>query len=316
MSTFSIVIPTRNEANDIERTLDALLQLDPPAHEILVVDDSTDETPALVGRYAERGVHLIHPGGGGRCEARNLGIQRATGDIVVILNADVHLPADFLGRLAPYYADGADMVLVHSHVANPEALFARYVDTVAKQRYPALAPLLWTEGFSCRRSLALQCNLFPVGYLVPLVAGEDAEFGRRMLAIGARKVGADDIHVQHVAPAAFQEFWDIRKGRGRGSAQVHMLLRHWGLPLMLAWNAAKWVRFSAMLALIAPALWVNGRHARHSPHGWRDVLPLTYAWTIDQLAMLVGEHQEAWRIQRARRRAGAGRPAVVPPLLG
>lgn len=316
--TFSIVIPTRNEANDIEKTLDALVSLQPRAAEILVIDDSTDNTPELVRAYESRGVRLIHPGGGGRCEARNRGIQAATGEVVVILNADVHLPIDFLSRLEPYYAKGADMVLVQSSVANTEALLARYVDTVAKQRYPSLAPLLWTEGFSCRRSLALACGGFPTGHLVPLVAGEDAEFGRQMLAHGARKGTADDILVQHVAPAEFKEFWHIRKGRGRGSAQVHMLLWGWRTPIMLAWNAIKWLRFAVSLGLMVPALRINWHHSQHSALGRRDTIPLTMAWAIDQLAMLVGEHQETWRIFHARRQKSAFKntPAPAPSALG
>ncbi len=32
----------------------------------------------------------------GRCEARNIGIQEADGEILIILNADVHLPKNLL----------------------------------------------------------------------------------------------------------------------------------------------------------------------------------------------------------------------------
>ena len=80
---FSIIIPTYNEAADIAATLEALLGLDYGDKEIIVVDDSTDRTPEIVRRYVDRGVRLIHPGGGGRCEARNLGIREAAGEVVV-----------------------------------------------------------------------------------------------------------------------------------------------------------------------------------------------------------------------------------------
>ncbi len=103
---FSIIIPTYNEARDIVATLESLLALDYPDREIIVVDDSTDRTPEIVRGYAAQGVRLIHPGGGGRCEARNLGIRKASGEVVVLLNADVRLPADFLRRLACHYQRG------------------------------------------------------------------------------------------------------------------------------------------------------------------------------------------------------------------
>ena len=59
---FSIIIPAHNEEMDIAATLEALLALDYPDREILVVDDSSDRTPETVGGYARQGVRLIHPG--------------------------------------------------------------------------------------------------------------------------------------------------------------------------------------------------------------------------------------------------------------
>jgi uncharacterized protein (DUF2126 family) len=72
----SIVIPARNEVRDIAATLDTILAIDYEPKEILVVDDSTDETPDIVVRYAGRGVRLIHreQNRNGCCGARNLGM--------------------------------------------------------------------------------------------------------------------------------------------------------------------------------------------------------------------------------------------------
>ena len=58
---FSIVVPTYNEENDIAGTLDALVALDYPDKETVVVDDSTDSTPTIVGRYAAQDVRLVRP---------------------------------------------------------------------------------------------------------------------------------------------------------------------------------------------------------------------------------------------------------------
>jgi len=89
---FSIVIPTYNEEKDIGATLDSLLGLRYSDKEIVVVDDSTDTTPQIVSAYAGRGVKLIRPEvRKGRCEARNIGVRASSGDVVVILNADVLL---------------------------------------------------------------------------------------------------------------------------------------------------------------------------------------------------------------------------------
>ncbi len=189
---FSIIIPTYNEAGDIAATLEALLGLDYGDKEIIVVDDSTDRTPEIVRRYADRGLRLIHPGGGGRCEARNIGIREAVGEVVVVLNADVRLPVDFLQRLAYHYQHGADYVLVAARVANRQDLFGRYVDCVSDVFYAQAARcnydiMEWTEGFSCRKEAALKAGLFPTGFPVPICAGEDGFFGQGLRAIQAKK---------------------------------------------------------------------------------------------------------------------------------
>src|SRR6185369_48454 len=95
-SLITIVIPTRNEAADITDTLEACLALDDSAKEILVIDDSVDDTPDVVRLFADRGVRLFHRerNSNGCCGARNEGIRRATGEIVVLLNADARPAPD------------------------------------------------------------------------------------------------------------------------------------------------------------------------------------------------------------------------------
>ena len=97
---FSIIIPTYNEENDIRGTLESLLELTYKNKEIIIVDDSNDNTPNIIREYSEQGVKLVIPElRRGRCEARNIGIRESIGDILVILNADVILPNDFLEKI-------------------------------------------------------------------------------------------------------------------------------------------------------------------------------------------------------------------------
>ena len=81
--SFSLIIPTRNEAEDIRHTLERCLALDYDRKEIIVVDDSSDETPRIVSEYAARGVRLIHreENVDGCCGARNAGMRAAPGSV-------------------------------------------------------------------------------------------------------------------------------------------------------------------------------------------------------------------------------------------
>src|SRR3989344_5290464 len=95
---FSIIIPSYNEGEDIRLSIESAITQKYPNKEILVVDDSSDSTPKIINEYAKKGVRFINGPRNGCCEARNLGIKTATGDIIVLLNADVVLPSDFLER--------------------------------------------------------------------------------------------------------------------------------------------------------------------------------------------------------------------------
>lgn len=299
---FSIVVPTYNEEQDIAETLKSLVVLDWPDYEVLVVDDSTDHTPDIVRSFQPQGVRLITPEKReGRCGARNLGILDSSGEIVIILNADVRLPMNFLHQIAAHYEQGADYVLVRSEVENVEDLFARYLDAVSRVEYYGTDSqfMEWTEGFSCRRKMAIDAGLFPTGYAVPLCAGEDGVFGANLRKLGARKRIDLDIVVTHVAPASLSEYWYIRKGRGQGSPQVRRFLEGWSYGQIALRASLRVARTLLMSVTLLPMLWVCYRYAKASPRGRADLFPFCWAWLIEQIAFSVGEWKSLFQICKA-----------------
>ncbi len=110
----SVIIPARNEAALISSVLDAVLasvrilptcgpanhlpdlpiHLDTTAAEIIVIDnESTDQTPAIVQDYANRyGVHLLHCSIPFAASARNHGVAASRGRILVFVDADTLIP--------------------------------------------------------------------------------------------------------------------------------------------------------------------------------------------------------------------------------
>lgn len=88
MFTISVVIPVFNRANVIRRALDSVLAQTLPPHEIIVVDDgSTDGTADIVAAHYPS-VTLIRQTNQGQPVARNVGIARATGDLIALLDSD------------------------------------------------------------------------------------------------------------------------------------------------------------------------------------------------------------------------------------
>ncbi len=300
---FSIIIPTYNEENDIRATIEALFELDYPEKEILIVDDSTDSTPKIVLEYKNRGVTLIHPGGGGRCEARNLGIQKATGEIVCILNADVRLRKDFLTRVKTHYDSGADYVLVSSRVSNVSDLFARYVSCISDYEYALTDSswIQWTEGFTCRKTTAIQAGLFPTGFSMPICAGEDGYFGDGLKRIGAKRVLDTSIVVDHIAPSSFLEYWKIRKGRGSGLPQVKRFLEHYSLPRLMIRNGIKTSYDFLKCVTLLPGFLYCWKLCRFSNRKHKDLFPFFYAWLIEKLSFHAGMWKTTFELMKLRK---------------
>ena len=95
----SIVIPSYNEERTLATLLDRVLALDlaPALTEVIVVDDgSEDTTPEILKRYADQITVLTHPANRGKGAAVRSGFGKATGDYVVVQDADLEYnPEDF-----------------------------------------------------------------------------------------------------------------------------------------------------------------------------------------------------------------------------
>ena len=108
----SVIIPARNEENNIGRLLEALQQQDFPAGQIetIVVDDhSTDNTAAIVRQYPN--VKLISLKEDGinsyKKKAIETGIAASTGELIVTTDADCLPPSSWLSLLAAFKKEKA-----------------------------------------------------------------------------------------------------------------------------------------------------------------------------------------------------------------
>jgi dolichol-phosphate mannosyltransferase len=117
----SIIVPTRNEAGNVEKLLAGIHQsvADTPV-EVIFVDDSTDETPqvvaAAVGHFPELNVRLLHrPEGqrtGGLGGAVVLGLKAAKSDYACVMDGDLQHPPSLLPvMLNTVLEKGVDLVV-------------------------------------------------------------------------------------------------------------------------------------------------------------------------------------------------------------
>jgi dolichol-phosphate mannosyltransferase len=104
----SVIVPTRNEAGNIEMLLDRINHaLEGVPTEVLFVDDSTDDTPQVVAQKAELypalSVRLIHRSPeqrtGGLGGAVVLGLQNVQSDYACVMDGDLQHPPELLPAL-------------------------------------------------------------------------------------------------------------------------------------------------------------------------------------------------------------------------
>lgn len=109
----SVVIPVYNEINTIGRILSRVASLNLNLELVIVDDYSTDGTRDVLARIQDLpGVKVVmQPANAGKGAALRTGFQHATGDFVVVQDADLEYnPSDIPRLIQPLLRDEADVV--------------------------------------------------------------------------------------------------------------------------------------------------------------------------------------------------------------
>ncbi len=113
----SIVVPSRNEENNIERCIESLMQVIYPADkfEIIAVNDrSSDKTADILNNLAEKysSLKVVHiteatanPNLKGKPGALHRGILESRGEIVMMTDADCTVPDTWVESIVNYFED-------------------------------------------------------------------------------------------------------------------------------------------------------------------------------------------------------------------
>lgn len=188
----TIVVPTRNEAQNVDelvRRTSAAMSGASLVWELLLVDDSDDDTPAVARRHRVEGrpVRVLHREPGERVDGLSgavlTGFARARGRVIAVMDADLQHPPELLPELVcAVLADGADISIASRYCAGAssdatdglDGPWRRLVSRACRWLVWLVRPRLWRVRdplggfFVFRRSVIRGVVLRPTGYKILL----------------------------------------------------------------------------------------------------------------------------------------------------
>lgn len=114
--TISIVTPSYNQCDFLDKTIASLVEQQYPKLEYIVQDGaSTDNSVEVIKKYAPFIKHWESIKDNGQSHAINLGFRHATGEIMAYLNSDDILFPDTLHYVADYFEQHPEVDVVYGH---------------------------------------------------------------------------------------------------------------------------------------------------------------------------------------------------------
>jgi glycosyltransferase involved in cell wall biosynthesis len=180
----SVIIPTHNSSEIIDRVLAAVFQNEGVQKEVIVVDDaSTDNTLKIVRRYPCKVIPLREKAGPGG--ARNIGAREAQGPILMFMDADALLEKETLRKILRRFREAPELACVSGVFeknSEDSGWFAKYRDLQLHywhQSSPSTASVFVLTVGAIRRDIFFEVGGFSVAYGESADI-EDFEIGHRI----------------------------------------------------------------------------------------------------------------------------------------
>lgn len=218
----TVIVPSYNSAGTIRPTLQSILAQDfDEPYEVIVVDSSSDETPAIISQEFPQ-VRMIHrPGRTEPGTARNLAIAGASGELIACVDSDCAVNVDWLSRMVAGLRAGHD--IIGGSVQNGNAgsvvawagFFGEFREFI-KVGEPRPVRHLPTCNIAYRREVFSQAGGFPTSFYPQ----EDLLFHWRLNQQGFSIWFDPDIQVKHTHRSNFSAYLRHQYRIGHAAARV------------------------------------------------------------------------------------------------
>jgi O-antigen biosynthesis protein len=222
--TCSVVVCTRDRPEALKKCLQAASRLDYPHFDLVVVDSASKDSRAeeIAQRFGARYLREPKPG---LSRARNCGAMACQTDIVAYLDDDSIPEADWLGHLAPEFADSQVMAVAGRTVplsleteekrvrASMGSIGAKRPRLVVDRQTPCWFEMANFGGIGDGGNMAFRRAAFDVwlgfderlGRGAPMLVGEEHDAFFSLLDRGYRVVYTPESVVQHPYPRTLAE---------------------------------------------------------------------------------------------------------------
>lgn len=294
MPVVSVIVPAYRSHETIAAALESLIAQSRPADEIIVVDSSPDDATWQIARNYEPRITLIRSGE--RLyphEARNLGAQRAIGELHVFTDPDIVAHPEWLAHIELAYQTTG-----HTIIGGVDCMGRRWLDVgVHLCKFDN-----WLPGGPCRTlDVGPSINFSVSKAAFGQVGGfpDDRMLGDTTLSWALREAG-NELWFEPRAVVAHHHDQNIgnlfreRFRRGREFGLLRMAHNHWPLSRVLIW----WLISILPLRLIK----LMARRVRNGARaGWLGWYALTWPVVlVGEVGWLWGESAAYWAALRGR----------------
>tara|TARA_Y100001970_G_scaffold282603_1_gene395781 strand:+ start:170 stop:1075 length:906 start_codon:yes stop_codon:yes gene_type:complete len=299
---FSFLIASKNEQDDIKNVINSCLSQKYKNFEIIIVDDSNDETRDIINKFKSDKINLIEGENEGCCNARNLGIQNAKGDVIVFLTADTILPNNYLNEILKYYQDGYDWVTVSAEIKNQEFIFPQFIEAQHKydESMPKYDPYT-TQGYSVKKSAAIDVGMISGG-IYPFNFCRDWTLGKKLTDKKYKKFHDHKIKVFHNSPSRLDDYWNVRKTRGLMSAYQPYYFFNKKISYLIFKFILKTVISFLKIILLIPFFYELYKIAKFSNKKFLNVFVFMPSYLIQEYAFRYGEFKGLFNIYSKRKK--------------
>ncbi len=285
---YSVIVPSYNRQDEIEELLQSFLFLEFNSNrlELIIADDgSEDDTEGVVRSYNQRlpfPLLFFRQKNQGPGAARNMGMEKASGDFFIFLDSDCTIPPDWLriidNQLARTQADA---------FGGRDSFRPDFPDQLKAINY-SMTSFITTGGLRGRKGKKL-AKFYPrsfnmglsrqlvdqIGGFGSLRHGQDIEYSHRIIKSGAKVIYIDESVVYHKRRTSVKKFF--RQVFNWGVARINLykidskmleplhaapaLATLLVIVLLLAsiisgsvWSAVRWLMAAGLLVLLASGI--------------------------------------------------------------